>query len=179
MNIKESYGAITAILFTSGDAVALGDIAAAIDHSESDTLKLIRNLSDRLKAEASGILIMEINGSFQMCTNPDYFQYIERSAINSLPQTKALTLPLLETLAIIAYKQPVCKTDIEKIRGVDATHTVNKLMEYELVRELGRAQTPGRPILFGTTDKFLAHFGLSGLEQLPGTAGDAIFGAPL
>ena len=83
------------------------------------------------------------------------------------PKKPALTDVMLETLSIIAYKQPVTKAEIEKIRGVKCDHTINKLVEYELVRELGRLDAPGRPILFGTTEEFLRCFGVQGLEELP------------
>jgi len=169
MRIDEIYGAVEAILFISGEAVELRRIAKALEQDEKTTEKIVRNMSDKYRAEKRGVLITEVNGSYQMCTNPEYFPYI--SALGKTPQAKTLTQPLLETLSIIAFKQPVLKADIEKIRGVDATHTVNKLIEYELVHEVGRDASPGRPILFGTTDKFLSRFGFSSLDQLSGIYG--------
>lgn len=166
MIVEEMYGAIEAILFISGDAVELKSIAEAIGQDVNTTVELICNLAYKLKEEKRGVQIIEVSGSYQMCTNPVYFPNI--SVLNKIPQKKILTQALLETLAIIAYKQPVTKADIEKIRGVDATHSVNKLVEFELVCELGRDNSPGRPILLGTTDKFLTHFGFSSLNQLPG-----------
>jgi segregation and condensation protein B len=166
MKTEELYAAVEAVLFVSGEAVAVGDIASAIEQDIKTTESLVRNLILKLNAENRGFKIIEINGSYQMCTNPAYFSNVAK--MGKVSQKKNLTPPLLETLAIIAYKQPVTKSDIEVIRGVDATHTVNKLVEYELVCETGRDASPGRPILFGTTDKFLAHFGFTNLGELPG-----------
>lgn len=165
MKIEEMESAVEAILFVSGEPVPLDKLAAAVNVDIETAGKIIRNLSDRLAGENRGIQIIEVNGSFQMCTNPIYFSYI--SALHKIPPKKILTQTLLETLSIIAYLQPITKVGIEKIRGVDATHAVNKLVEYELVCEAGRENSPGRPILFSTTDKFLAHFGFSNLSQLP------------
>ncbi|MDR1687631.1 MAG: SMC-Scp complex subunit ScpB [Clostridiales bacterium] len=166
MKTEELYAAVEAVLFVSGESVAVKDIAAAIEQDTETANLLIKSLALKINAENRGFKIIEINGSYQMCTNPAYFSFVAK--IGRAPQKKNLTPPLLETLAIIAYKQPVTKADIEAIRGVDATHTVNKLVEYELVCETGRDASPGRPILFGTTDKFLAHFGFTNLSELPG-----------
>ena len=95
----------------------------------------------------------------------EYYECLIRLAMH--PKKPALTDVMLETLSIIAYKQPVTKAEIEKIRGVKCDHAINKLVEYELVRELGRLDAPGRPILFGTTEEFLRCFGVQGLEELP------------
>jgi segregation and condensation protein B len=119
-----------------------------------------------------GFIIIEVEDSFQLCSNPEYFEYIK--TLFSSSQKKKLTQPLLETLAIIAYKQPVTKSDIEEIRGVSAEHSVNKLIEYNLVCEKGRRESPGKPILFGTTEEFLKYYGYSNLSQLPVIEPEAI-----
>ena len=100
-----------------------------------------------------------------MCTKREYYECLIRLAMH--PKKPALTDVMLETLSIIAYKQPVTKAEIEKIRGVKCDHAINKLVEYELVKELGRLDAPGKPILFGTTEEFLRCFGVQGLEELP------------
>ena len=100
-----------------------------------------------------------------MCTKQEYYDYLVRLALQ--PKKAVLTDVMLETLSIIAYKQPVTKQEIEKIRGVKSDHAVNKLVEYRLVKELGRLDAPGRPILFGTTEEFLRNFGVQGLDDLP------------
>ena len=118
----------------------------------------------RLKAYG-GIQIIELEGSYQLCTKRDYYGCLIRIAMQ--PKKPALTDVMLETLSIIAYKQPVTKAEIEKIRGVKSDHAVNKLVEYNLVRELGRLDAPGRPILFGTTEEFLRRFSIQSIEDLP------------
>lgn len=165
MTIEKTEGIIEAILFTMGESVELEKIAAAIEHDEETTRKLIHNMADRYEAEARGVRIIELDNSFQMCTKPEAYEYLIRIA--KQPKKYVLTDVLLETLSIIAYRQPVTKLEIEKIRGVKTDHAVNKLVEYELVQEVGRLDAPGRPILFGTTEEFLRHFGVTSLEELP------------
>ena len=122
-------------------------------------------MADRYESEDRGVRIIELDNSFQMCTKPEAYEYLIRIA--KQPKKYVLTDVLLETLSIIAYRQPVTKLEIEKIRGVKTDHAVNKLVEYELVQEVGRLDAPGRPILFGTTEEFLRHFGVTSLEELP------------
>ena len=165
MTIEKTEGIIEAILFTMGESVELEKIAAAIEHDEETTRKLIHNMADRYEAEDRGVRIIELDNSFQMCTKPEAYEYLIRIA--KQPKKYVLTDVLLETLSIIAYRQPVTKLEIEKIRGVKTDHAVNKLVEYELVQEVGRLDAPGRPILFGTTEEFLRHFGVTSLEDLP------------
>lgn len=165
MTIEKTEGIIEAILFTMGESVELEKIAAAIEHDEGTTRKLIHNMADRYEAEDRGVRIIELDNSFQMCTKPEAYEYLIRIA--KQPKKYVLTDVLLETLSIIAYRQPVTKLEIEKIRGVKTDHAVNKLVEYELVQEVGRLDAPGRPILFGTTEEFLRHFGVTSLEELP------------
>ena len=150
MGIKEAEAAIEAILFAMGDSVELEKIAKAIDH---------------YRAKNRGIQIVELDGAFQLCTKSSLYEYLIRVA----KQPKKITLSdvVMETLSIIAYKQPITKLEIEKIRGVKCDHAVNRLVEYDLVKELGRLDAPGRPLLFGTTEEFLRHFGLQSLEDLP------------
>ena len=109
--------------------------------------------------------ILELGQSYQMCTARDTYEYLIRIA--KQPKKHVLTDVLLETLSIIAYKQPVTKAEIEKIRGVSCEHAVSKLVEYNLASELGRMDAPGRPMLFGTTEEFLRSFGIQSLEELP------------
>ena len=160
MTIEKTEGIIEAILFTMGESVELEKIAAAIEHDEETTRKLIHNMADRYEAGDRGVRIIELDNSFQMCTKPEAYEYLIRIA----KQPKKY---VLETFSIIAYRQPVTKLEIEKIRGVKTDHAVNKLVEYELVQEVGRLDAPGRPILFGTTEEFLRHFGVTSLEELP------------
>lgn len=165
MESKKLEAAIEAILFTMGDSVEVEKIAKAIDQDTETTEKLIRNLMDRYQEEDRGIQIIELEHSFQLCTKREYYETLIRIARQ--PQKIVLTDVLLETLSIIAYKQPVTRLEIEKIRGVKSDHAVNKLVEYNLIRELGRLDAPGRPLLFGTTEEFLRHFGVQSLDELP------------
>ena len=165
MEIKKIEAAIEAILFTMGESVELSQIAKAIGQDNQTTEKIIHNLMDRYQQEERGIQIIELENSYQMCTKKEYYEYLVRIAMQ--PKKPVLTDVMLETLSIIAYKQPVTKVEIEKIRGVKCDHAVNKLVEYNLVRELGRLDAPGRPILFGTTEEFLRSFGVQAIEELP------------
>lgn len=165
LQIKKLEAVIEAILFTMGEAVELERIAAAVEHDEDTTRKVIRSMMDRYEEEDRGIQIIEIDGAFQMCTKASMYESIIKIA--HVPKKYVLTDVLLETLSIIAYKQPITKIEIEAIRGVKTDHAVNKLVEYNLVCEVGRLNAPGRPILFGTTEDFLRHFGIGSLEDLP------------
>ena len=164
-DIEKTESAIEAILFTMGNSVEIGKIATAIDHDEDTTRKIIHNMMDRYSEQHRGIKIVEPDNAFQMCTNPEYYEQLIKVA--SQPKKQVLTDVLLETLSIIAYKQPITRIEIEKIRGVKCDHAVNKLVEYNLVMEVGRLDAPGRPILFGTSEEFLRQFGISSLEDLP------------
>ncbi len=165
MEIKKLEAAIEAILFTMGEAVELERIAAAVEHDADTTRRIIRNMMDQYEGEDSGIQIIELDGAFQMCTKAEMYEAIIKIA--HVPKKHVLTDVLLETLSIIAYKQPITKMEIEAIRGVKSDHAVNKLIEYNLVCEVGRMDAPGRPILFGTTADFLRSFGIQSLEELP------------
>ena len=165
MKIEKLEGAIEAILFTMGDSVEVSRIARAIEQDVDTTRKIIRNMMDKYKNEDRGIAILELGDSFQMCTNPELYEYLIKIA--KQPKKIVLTDVVLETLSIIAYKQPITRIELEKIRGVKCDHAVNKLIEFNLVKEVGRLDAPGRPLLFGTTEEFLRRFGVSSLEELP------------
>lgn len=165
MEIKKLQGVIEAILFTMGESVELSRIASVIEHDEETTRKIIHSMMDEYDAENRGIQIIELDNAFQMCTKKVMYEYLIRIA--KQPKRYVLTDVVLETLSIIAYKQPVTKLEIEKIRGVKTDHAVNKLVEYGLVEEVGRLDAPGRPLLFGTTEEFLRRFGVQSLDELP------------
>ena len=165
MEIEKLQGVIEAILFAMGDSVELSKIAAAIEHDEQTTRKIIHNMMNSYEQENRGIRIIELDNSFQICTKPEMYEYLIRIA--KQPKRYVLTDVLLETLSIVAYKQPVTRLEIEKIRGVKTDHAVNKLVEYGLIEEVGRMEVPGRPILFGTTEEFLRRFSVQSLDELP------------
>ena len=165
VEINKLEGVIEAILFTMGESVELNKIAAAIEHDEETTRKIIHRMMDKYEAEDRGVRIIELEDAFQMCTKTQMYEYLIRVA--KQPKKYVLTDVLMETLSIIAYKQPVTKLEIEKIRGVKSDHAVNKLVEYNLVCEKGRMEAPGKPILFGTTEEFLRRFSIQSVEDLP------------
>lgn len=165
MTLTDIEAAIEAILFVSGEAVPLTKIAYALEQDIKTLKSILDNMVDKYEQAQRGLKIIEINKSYQMCTNPKYFEYIKKLYISE--QKQPLTQALLETLAIIAYKQPITKVQIEQIRGVSAEHAVNKLIERKLVKEVGRMDAPGKPILFGTTDDFLRYFGFKSINNLP------------
>ena len=172
LQTKKLEATIEAILFTMGEAVEVERIAAAVEQDEDTIRSIIRNMMERYEQEDRGIQIVELDGSFQMCTKASMYETIIKIA--HIPKKQVLTDVLLETLSIIAYKQPITKLEIEAIRGVKTDHAVNKLVEYGLACEVGRMDAPGRPILFGTTEEFLRYFGIETLEDLPVPATDKV-----
>lgn len=172
MSTEKMYAVIEAVLFTMGESVETAKLAAAIEQDVSTTVKLMHNLMDRYEAEDRGIKIIELGDSFQLCTKPETYEYLIKVAAQ--PKKQVLTDVLLETLSIIAYKQPITKQEIEGIRGVSCDHAVNKLVEYGLVDEVGRLDAPGRPILFGTTESFLRSFGVRNVDELPVISQDKV-----
>lgn len=172
MSIDKMYAVIEAVLFTMGESVEASKLAAAIEQDIPTTVKLIHNMMDRYEAEDRGVRIIELEDSFQMCTKAETYEYIIKVATQ--PKKQILTDVLLETLSIIAYKQPITRQEIEGIRGVSCDHAVNKLVEYGLVAEVGRLDAPGRPLLFGTTEDFLRSFGVKSVEDLPVISSDKI-----
>ena len=172
MSIEKTEAAIEAILFTMGESVEAEKIAVAIEHDVDTTVKIIHNMMDKYENEDRGIKIIELEGSFQLCTKEEYYDNLIR--ICSQPRRYTLTDAALETLSIIAYKQPVTKIEIEKIRGVNSDRSVNKLVALELVKEVGRLDAPGRPMLFGTTEEFLRTFGVGSIDELPVISEDMV-----
>lgn len=172
VEIKRLEGVIEAVLFTMGESVELSKIAAAVGHDADTTRKLIHKMMDKYETEDRGVHIIELEDAFQMCTKKEMYEYLIRVARQ--PKKYVLTDVLLETLSIIAYKQPVTKLEVEKIRGVKSDHAVNRLIEYNLVYEVGRLDAPGRPALFATTEEFLRRFGVGSTKELPVPAQDKL-----
>ncbi|MDE6887493.1 MAG: SMC-Scp complex subunit ScpB [Eubacterium sp.] len=156
---------IEAILFTMGESVPLEKLADVLELGTDETKEIILAMMAEYEKEDRGIQIIELEGAYQMCTKKQMYEYLIKIARQ--PKKQVLTDVLLETLSIIAYKQPVTRMEIEKIRGVSSGHAVNKLVEYNLVCEIGRLDVPGRPLLFGTTEEFLRSFGVNSIDELP------------
>ena len=165
MEEKKYKAIIEGILFSMGESVELEKIAGTLGLDQKKTKDLIDEMRNEWEEQKRGVTITELDGAYQMCTRPEIYEYLIKIA--KQPKRRVLTDVLLETLSIIAYKQPVTKMEIEKIRGVSSDHAVNKLVEYHLVCELGRLDAPGRPLLFGTTEEFLRSFGVHSIDDLP------------
>lgn len=161
----EQEAVVEAVLFTMGQSVEIPQLAAALNQSRDAAKAAVERLAKRYDREDRGIQIVELEDAYQMCTRARYYPNLIQVA--ATPKKQALTEVVLETLSIIAYKQPITKMEIEKIRGVKSDHAVNRLVEYNLVYEVGRMDAPGRPALFATTEEFLRRFGVGSTEDLP------------
>ena len=166
MNKNKTKAAIEAILFTMGNSVELDKIAMAVGLDKENVRDIIQDSDDR------GIKIIELDNAFQLCTKKEYYENLIKVA--KAPKKQVLSEALLETLSIIAYKQPVTRLVIEKIRGVSSEKAINRLMEFDLCKELGRLDAPGRPMLFGTTEEFLRVFGVQSIDELPVISEDLV-----
>ena len=162
---KHLEAVVEAVLFTMGKSVELRQLAIATGQSEEETRQAVERLKVRYDKEERGMEIIELEDSYQMCTRIGFYENLIRVAAS--PKKQVLSEVVLETLSIIAYKQPVTKMEIEKIRGVKSDHAVNRLVEYNLVQEVGRLDAPGHPALFATTEEFLRRFGIGSTENLP------------
>ena len=162
---QEEKAILEAILFTMGESVEIERLAAVIEEDKNTTRQLLMEMKEEYDQKSGGITLIELEDSFQMCTRAEMYEYLIKIA--KTPRKYVLTDTLLETLSIIAYKQPITRAEIEKIRGVSCDHAVNRLVEFGLIAEVGRMDAPGRPLLFGTTEEFLRSFGVKSLEELP------------
>ncbi len=162
---EKAKAVLEAILFTLGDSVEIGRLAEVIEENKKVTKELLEEMKQSYRAEDKGIELIELEDAVQLCTKNEMYEYLIKIA--RTPRKHVLSDTMLETLSIIAYKQPVTKLDIERIRGVSCDFAVNRLLEYNLIQELGRLDAPGRPMLFGTTEQFLRSFGVKSLSDLP------------
>lgn len=169
---KKLQGVIEAILFTMGNSVELSRIAATIEEDEDTTREIIHCMIQQYDEEDRGIQIIELDDSYQMCTKKEMYEYLIKIA--KQPKRCVLSEVQLETLSIVAYKQPISRLEIEKIRGVKSDYAVNKLVEYGLIEECGRLDVPGHPIVFGTTEEFLRRFSIQNLDELPSLAPEQV-----
>ncbi len=165
MERKNAEAIMEAILFTMGESVEIGRLANVIEEDIETTEDILDKMKAAYEAEDRGITLIKLEDAVQLCTKPDMYEYLIKIA--KTPRKHVLTDTLLETLSIIAYKQPVTRLEIEKIRGVSCDHAVNRLVEFNLITEVGRLDAPGRPLLFGTTEEFLRSFGVKSIEELP------------
>ena len=161
----EEEAIVEAVLFTMGKSVETRQLAAALRADMDTAREAALRLKKRYDRGKHGMQITRLEDSWQMCTRAEYYENLIEVA--SAPKKQVLTDVALETLSIVAYKQPITKLEIEKIRGVKSDHAVNKLVEYNLVCERGRLDAPGKPILFGTTEEFLRRFSVQSVDDLP------------
>ena len=165
MELEKIEATIEAVLFAMGEAVDVEKIAVAIGHDKETTRRIVHQMMDRYNSREGGLEIIELEDSFQLATRREFYDALIKVA--KQPKKYTLTDVQLEVLSIIAYKQPVTRQEVEKIRGVNSDHALNRLVEYGLVAEAGRLDAPGRPLLFGTTEEFLRSFGVQSLDELP------------
>ncbi|WP_297200913.1 SMC-Scp complex subunit ScpB [Thermanaeromonas sp.] len=161
---RKSRAALECLLFVSSRPASPAELARALKISEEEVEILVQELQELYERDEHGLQIRKVAGGYQMCTRPEYASYIENFLKPELP---SLSRAALETLAIIAYRQPITKAEIENLRGVKVDGVLATLLNRGLVKEVGRKDAPGRPILYGTTSLFLEHFGLKSLEELP------------
>ena len=165
MEDREAKSVIESILFISGEPVSLDTMRKLIEIDKYNTDRLIKDLINDYSLRNGGLLIVEVAEGYQMVTNPACSPWIRKVLSTSIP--KRLSQSSLETLAIVAYKQPIIKAEIEAIRGVNSDGVVKTLLERRLIKILGRKEAPGRPLMYGTTPEFLQQFGLKDLAELP------------
>ena len=165
MTDQQAKSLIEAILFMAGEPLGVDAVRKIIEVDKYNTERLLRELMDEYAVRNTGLLIVEVAGGFRMVTNPDCAPWIKKMLSTAVP--KRLSQSSLETLAIIAYKQPIIKAEIEAIRGVNSDGVVKTLLERRLIKILGRKEAPGRPLMYGTTQEFLQYFGLKDLSELP------------
>ena len=165
MEKTKQTAVLEAVLFTMGEAVKISRLAEIIEATEDETIALVEAMKKRYDKDDHGITINQIDDAYQMCSKTEMYDYL--IDMTKTDHRFVLSDSALEALSIIAYKQPVTRLDVEKIRGVNSDHAINRLLEFDLIKELGRLDAPGKPILFGTTDQFLRSFGVKSLEDLP------------
>lgn len=157
-------GALEAVLFTAGEPISVSEIAELLQIEKPQVWELLTGLTKAYEAENRGLMVREIAGGYQLVTKPEYYTLLAQLETN---KEVKLTNAGMETLAIIAFKQPVTRAEMEAIRGVKVDGVVNTLLDLGLIAEAGRKKSIGNPILYATTDKFLTVFGMKSLSDLP------------
>lgn len=163
---RELKAIVESLLFVSSEPLSVQRLLAVIgDVTKAEVTQALRSLGEELEQEGRGLRLAEVAGGFRLLTKQEFAGWIKR--LDKSKSTAKLSRSALESLAIIAYKQPIVRSEIEDIRGVETSGVVRTLLERKLVRIVGRKEVPGRPIMYGTTKYFLEHFGLNDLSQLP------------
>lgn len=165
MDIKEIESIVEGLLFASGDPVSLEKLSEILEIDKKTMRLILSNMAASFQNSKRGILIRELDGCYQLCSRPEHFEYIAK--LVEPRQKQALSQAAFETLSIIAYNQPVTRAKIEMIRGVNSDSAISRLIERNLIREAGRLDSPGKPVLYETTEEFLRSFGFKSINDLP------------
>jgi segregation and condensation protein B len=165
MEDQEKKSLVEALLFLSGEPITSLSIKGITDMEEPEIKRLMEELIADYRSRDGGVLISEIANGYQMVTNPTYAPWIKK--FRGVQSSNRLSLPALETLAIVAYRQPIIKTEIEQVRGVNSDGVIKTLLDRRLIKIMGKKEAPGKPLLYGTTKDFLQYFGLRDLSELP------------
>lgn len=165
MDEREKKSLLEALLFVSAESLGASELKSVTGISEVEIKNLMEELILDYKEKHGGIFIAEIAGGWQMLTNPEYSEWIKK--FKGSEKSQKLSMPSLETLAIIAYKQPITKAEVEELRGVNSDGVIKTLLDRRLIKIVGRKEVPGRPLLYATTQEFLEYFGLKDLTGLP------------
>lgn len=166
MDLSEAKSVIEAVIFAADGPVSVDQLARVVDELDRDSIaQLIRELQQEYDSARRSFQIIEIANGFQMCTRNEYASWIKKFYATEI--STRLSVSALEALAVIAYKQPVTRAEIEEIRGVNSDSVLRTLLERNLIKVIGRKQAPGKPMIYGTTTEFLIHFGLRDLSELP------------
>ena len=164
--MNQKIAVIEGILFLAGDeGVDVNGLKLVLEEDDNQVKELISEFKARLKNEDRGLMLVELGNKYKLSTKPEHFEYYQKLISN--PTNFAFSNAALETLAIIAYNQPVTRVEIEKIRGVNSDSMVRKLVAKSLIKEVGRKDTMGRPMMYEITDDFLDVFNLQSIEELP------------
>lgn len=165
MEKEALYGAIESVLYVSGEPVGLFELQNAFEMTEKQLVEALNEMNAKMKSSGRGVLLFLTEQTVQLVTNPVYNEWVVR--LLEPPEERALSNSMLETLSLIAYRQPITRTEIESVRGVRCEYSVSQLLKQGFIREIGRKDCVGHPMLFGTTDAFLRRFGLHSLDELP------------
>lgn len=165
MDDKEIKAIIEALLFIWGDPLSVKDISNILEIQKQDVIRILKKMMDEFNYNRKGLRIVRIKNSYQLTTRPEHYQWI--SKLYQENNKKSLSTAAIETLSIIAYRQPITRSEIEAIRGVRCNKSLETLLNKNLIKEKGRLEKIGRPIIYGTTDEFLRYFGFENLDDLP------------
>lgn len=165
MEKKEIFGAIESLMYVSGEPIGFAELQRVFDLSEAEVKQLLNEMLETMTSQGRGVIPFMTEKTVQLVTNPAYNEHIIR--LLAPPEERNMSDSMMETLSVIAYRQPVTRADIEAVRGVRCEYSVSQLLKQGLICELGRKDCVGRPMLFGTTDTFLRKFGLHSLDELP------------